>query len=148
MNEDVFHLGIKALIRNKVGKILLLQVNLEKLTIKDRGAYWDIPGGRIQRSSTVEETLKREIEEETGILEIANIKQVAMVLSNIRIPLKDGGDLGLILSIYECQIPESSEKLITISDEHVAWEWFEPKEAAKLLSVKYPKEFTEIVACL
>lgn len=29
--EDVFHLGIKALIRNQKGEVLLMQVNLAKL---------------------------------------------------------------------------------------------------------------------
>lgn len=148
MNEDVFHLGIKALIRNKAGKILLLQVNLEKLTIRDKGAYWDIPGGRIHRGSTVEETLRREIEEETGITNVTSIKPLTMVMGNIRIPLKDGTDLGLILAINECTIPEDSENSIVISDEHIAYNWFEPIEAAKLLEVKYPKQFTEIVANL
>ena len=58
--EDSYHLGVKALIRNERGEILLLKVNVAKLrnaTI----AYWDIPGGRVQRGDTVETTLHREI---------------------------------------------------------------------------------------
>lgn len=44
MSEDIFHLGIKALIRNNDGKILLLQVNPQKLRGKQTD-YWDLPGG-------------------------------------------------------------------------------------------------------
>ena len=64
MSEDIFHLGIKALIRNKHGEILLLHVDPAAVGGKE---YWDIPGGRVQRGHGVEETLRREIEEETGI---------------------------------------------------------------------------------
>jgi len=138
--EDKFHLGIKALIRNSKGEILLLKVNKEKLKGFTGEAYWDIPGGRIQKDSTIEETLKREVEEEIGISEITNIKPFAMVLSKIRIPQGDDS-VGLILGAYFCEIPENSE--IKLSDEHTEAKWFTTLEASKLLEVKYPVEFTE-----
>ena len=81
MNEDIFNLGIKAIIKNSEGKILLLRVNLDQLQVKDKGAYWDIPGGRIHKGSTVEETLKREVEEETGITAIKSHKQTVRTSS-------------------------------------------------------------------
>lgn len=145
MNEDVFHLGIKALIRNQEGNILLLRVNLEQLKTKDLGAYWDIPGGRIQKDSSVEETLKREVEEETGLTTIKSFKKLDAALSNIRIPQGDS-TLGLILFIYICDV--DGYENITISEEHTEYKWFEPKEAAQLLEVKYPKEFVNVVASL
>jgi len=138
--EDKFHLGIKALIRNSKGEILLLKVNKEKLKGFEGDAYWDIPGGRIQKGSTVEETLKREIEEEIGISEIKNIKPFSMVLSKIRIPQGDDS-VGLILGTYTCEIPESAN--INLSEEHTEAKWFSSDEASKLLEVKYPIEFTE-----
>lgn len=136
--EDVFHLGIKALIRNASGEILLLKVNPAKLkgTIKE---YWDIPGGRVQRGDTVEQTLRREVAEETGVTDIEDIQPLAMVLSNIRIPLQPE-DVGLILSVFTCSIRPDTP--ITLSDEHIDLGWFAPKEAAQLLQVKYPQEFT------
>lgn len=138
--EDIFHLGIKALIRNSAGQILLLKVNKVKLKGYQGEAYWDIPGGRIQKDSTVDETLKREVEEEIGVKEISNIKPFSMVLSKIRIP-QNNGSAGLILGAYTCQIPENIE--IKISDEHTEYKWFSPTEASKLLEVKYPIEFTQ-----
>jgi len=143
MNEDIFHLGIKAIIRNPEGKILLLRVNLEKLTIKNKGAYWDIPGGRIHKGSTIEETLKREIQEETGILEVYSFNKLDMVLSNIRIPQVDGS-FGLILGIYVCDVGNIDK--IIISDEHTEYGWFNPQEVAGLLQVKYPPEFCEKIS--
>jgi 8-oxo-dGTP diphosphatase len=146
MNEDTFHLGIKALIRNKSGKILLMKVNKTVLKGYNGETYWDIPGGRIQKDGTVEDTLRREIEEETGILDVSNIKPINMVLSKIRIPLDENNNVGLILSIYSCEIPEDAE--IKLSDEHSEYGWFLPEEASKLLAFKYPEEFTSIVADL
>ena len=142
--EDCYHLGIKALIQNGDGKILLLKVNPSKLHGEQR-EYWDIPGGRVQRGDSVEDTLRREILEETGLASIKVVKQLAMVLSKLRIP-QETSDVGIILAIYLCEMV--SDTTIKLSDEHIALGWFTAKEAADLLQVKYPKEFTEQVAAL
>ena len=142
--EDTFHLGIKALIRNSEGKILLLKVNPAKLRGLNK-PYWDIPGGRIQRGDSIEQTLLREIAEETGLNEVEDIRPLVMVLSNLRIPLKPK-DVGLIPSVYTCTISPTAK--ITLSDEHTELGWFMPKQASELLRVKYPPEFTSKVAAL
>lgn len=141
--EESYHLGIKGLIRDRKGKILLLKVNPAKLNGK--ADYWDLPGGRVQKGDSIEDTFKREIAEEISIDEIEDVKPLAMVLSNIRIPVGDDS-VGLILGIYQCKILDGSD--IKISDEHIAFDWFEPRKAAKLLEVKYPPEFCEIIALL
>lgn len=138
MNEDIFQLGIKALITNDRGQILLLKVNVEQLQ-NTKEPYWDIPGGRIHRGDSIEDTLKREVAEETGITSIRAIKHHSMVLSKIRIPAGES-DTGLILSVYECVVGES---VISLSEEHTEYAWFSREEAADLLKVKYPAEFTE-----
>jgi len=148
MGEDLFHLGVKALIVNGAGQVLLLKVNPEQLKgISGNSAnYWDLPGGRIHRGASVKETLVREVEEELGVRDLTVLRPIGMVLSNIRIPLRDGSDVGLVLSVYECCMSENA--VLTISSEHLSYEWFTVKEAAKLLAVKYPKEFCEQVANL
>lgn len=140
MQEDTFHLGIKALLRNNKGEILLLKVNPAKLN-GGKKDYWDLPGGRVQKGSSVIETLRREVQEETGITEIYEITPFTMILSNIRIPLREGGDVGLILSVYTCEVAPDTP--IALSQEHIASRWFRPVEAAELLRVKYPPEFTD-----
>lgn len=145
MNEDNFHLGVKALIQNKKGEILLLKVNVKMLKHYSGDAYWDIPGGRIQKGGTVDATLKREVFEETGIDNVIVTKPFAMVLSNIRIPMGDSS-VGLILSSYLCNIDENAQ--IKLSDEHVEFGWFLPSHAAELLKVKYPTEFVEKISSL
>src|ERR1044072_2703168 len=143
--EDVFHLGIKALIRSHEGKILLMQVNPAKLNGGQKD-YWDLPGGLVQKGDSVDDTLKREGLEETGIAHITDIRPVSMVLSNIRIPLGGHESVGLILSIQTCTIPDGVT--VALSDEHIAYGWFTPKGASKLLRVKYPEDFCEAIAAL
>jgi 8-oxo-dGTP diphosphatase len=138
--EDTYHLGIKALIQNPQGQILLLKVNPAKLKGNQHGTYWDIPGGRVQRGSTVEQTLARELAEETGITTIKDSRPFAMILSKIRIPLEPH-DVGLILSAYLCEVGEAAD--IKLSDEHIDYQWFSPGEAAAALQIKYPTEFTD-----
>lgn len=148
MNEDIFHLAMKAIIRNADGKILLVKVNPKELkeTADWHGeAYWDIPGGRLKKGGSAEETLMREVAEETGISNFKSIQPFAMTLANIRIPV--GNDtVGLVLSTYLCELGDVQE--MKISPEHVDAEWFSPHEAAELLSFKYPQEFTEKIAKL
>ena len=142
MSEEVFHLGVKALIRNQAGKILLLRVNPEELH-GDRQSHWDLPGGRVQVGEPVEATLRREVAEETGITQLAIEKPMGMVLSNIRIPNGPAASYGLILSVYECSVPEGSP--VELSFEHTAFDWVTVARAAKLLEFKYPPEFRALL---
>lgn len=57
--------GVKAFLKNKEGKFLLLKRNMEKYG--DVKGTWDIVGGRINPGTTLEENLAREIVEETQL---------------------------------------------------------------------------------
>lgn len=138
MSIQLFHIGIKALCKNNEGKYLLLQVNPKKLS-GDQPAYWDIPGGRIEENGTVEETLKRELKEELGLYMTGKPEFFTAVVANIKIPTDDG-EVGLVLMIYTLQFKDNAD--IKISDEHISYEWVEPKVAAERLAHKYPVEFT------
>jgi len=144
MKEKIYHLGIKALIRNEEGKILLLKVNQAKFKNPHPEDFWDIPGGRVLNGHTIEETLTREVEEETGITSLVAVNHLDTVLSNIEIPLENGEYAGLLLSIYDCWIEGSVD--IHLSEEHTEYDWFSPAQAAILLSYKYPVVFTEILS--
>lgn len=142
--EDTYHLGVKALIRSKNGEILLLKIDTKELTKNKYGAYWDLPGGRVHKGISPQETLQREIEEETGLQHVSIGESLGMGLANIRIPLPDGQEVGLILSVYECSIPPSAD--IILSSEHTSYEWCAPKTAAVYLATKFPPELCRLVA--
>jgi len=136
--EKLFQIGVKALITNAKGEILVLDSG--DWHLKNQTRHWDIPGGRVQEGQTILETLQREVEEETGIKKISQPQFFTAVVSNFKdIPI-DGHQVGLILMIYTVKIPQNGK--ITLSDEHSGYEWVGSKEAAKRLAYKYPPEFT------
>ena len=145
MSEKLFHVGLKGLITNQEGKILLLKADVSGHKI-NTNAYWDIPGGRIQKGQTVNQALKREIKEETGISDIGIPKLMTTVISNHEIPINDAQTAGLVLMIYKLQIKNSAK--IRISSEHTAYEWVASAVAAKRLAHKYPPEFCKAIAKL
>ncbi|HKU18174.1 MAG TPA: NUDIX domain-containing protein [Candidatus Saccharimonadales bacterium] len=146
--EDVFHLGIKGLITNQKGEVLLLQANPAEIHgANDGKTYWDLPGGRIKRGESVEATLAREIAEETGITQLTRIKPLGMTLSNLRLHVHGHSDtVGLVLAVYECDVPKGSE--VQLSHEHIGYEWVSKQRAAKLLRTKFSKEFCDLLATL
>lgn len=138
--EKLFWVGIKALIENDEGKFLLLySPGWKQQSIKP---HWDIPGGRIEEGQTAQEALKREVEEETGVVSIENSDFFTSVISRHEIDL-EGCTIGLVLMIYKVKIPENSR--IKLSDEHTEFEWVDKKEAAKRLAHKYSPEFTGLL---
>lgn len=136
--EKLFYVGIKGLIVSN-GKYLLLKASTRNHLEKTE-PYWDIPGGRIEEGASAEETLKREVEEETGISLVTGIRFFTAVISKHEIPLDSGRKAGLVLMVYEAQIPAGST--IKLSPEHTEYDWTDPKEAADRLSNKYPEHFT------
>jgi ADP-ribose pyrophosphatase YjhB (NUDIX family) len=61
----MLQVGVKAVLRNADGKVLLLKRSSKKYG-KTQGS-WDIPGGRIDAGSSLTDNLKREILEEVGL---------------------------------------------------------------------------------
>jgi 8-oxo-dGTP diphosphatase len=137
----LFNVGIKGLVENAEGKILVLKSSLKGHRLPTK-VYWDIPGGRIEEGEQILEVLKREIEEETGITKIHGPELFTVVISNHEIPFEDK-ILGLVLIVYKVNIPKNSK--IKLSDEHTAYEWVDKAEAAKRLGHKYPAEFTQLL---
>ena len=138
--EDLFNLGIKALIQNANGQILLLKPNPAQFTSTSESSEWDLPGGRIHRASTIEKTLKREVKEETGIDNVEIKQLIGSTLVNRRIGTGEAS-VGLILFIYECTVPNTPE--INLSDEHLNFKWFSKEEAENHLSKIFPIHFIE-----
>lgn len=145
--SKLFYVGIKALIKNERGEILVLKASLRDHS-KGAEPYWDIPGGRIDEGESPLETLHREIVEETGITQVSKEAFYTAVISHHQVPVDktdpDSKKAGLALMIYTVEIPPHST--ILLSPEHVAYEWLSAPEAAKRLTNKYPAEFTDILA--
>ena len=130
MIEDTFHLGVKALLFNPAGKVLLLEREHS-----GKKLYWDLPGGRLQTGETAKATLLREVKEETGLEITGDITPFASVFTDIRIAVGDS-NVGLIYAIFCCPLSVAFEP--RLSDEHINFGWFTPSEASQKLRLQYP----------
>lgn len=146
MTHRLFFVGIKGLIRNSKGEILLLLADVTGFRDGSE-PYWDLPGGRIEEGDDEEATLRKEIREETGVTELRSMMYLHSVISSHIIPIKDSDRMaGLVLRIWQVEIPDDS--VVTISEEHTDYEWVIPSEAAERLKNKYPVDFCEFIGKL
>ncbi len=122
-NEQLYHIGVKAIIYNPNNHILIL-----KRSGRD---YWDLPGGRIQEGERVQDTLYREIREETGLMALDDIISHGLYLTSIKFPVNDQ-TIGLIFYYHTCRI--TKEAPIILSPEHSEFRWTRVEEARSLLS--------------
>lgn len=106
MNNNKMDFGVKALIL-KDNKFLAMHNNGVKEDL------WELPGGRMEFGETAEETLKREIMEETGLL----VKPIKL-LDTWNLMLRENYQIAGI--IYLCELEEGEVKL---SAEHDAYKW-------------------------
>ena len=133
MTEQLFQIGIKAIIRNDENQILLLKN-------KD---YWDIPGGRIDQSEDIETTLLRELNEEIGVNHIAQ-KQLWNVVKSVK-QLPYGNMMtSLMLIIYRVQLP--ADQIPHSCEPGTTLHWVSTEEASDHLKNKYPGSFCQAIA--
>lgn len=143
MAEQLFQIGIKGLIRNDRGEILLLAIR----KWGGNEAHWDLPGGRMEPGEQFVDTLRRELKEEIGVDYPGEPKFLSTVLSNITIPVGDER-IPLILMAYEVILPANSDIVLGEDEAEEEFGWFKPIDAAEKLARKYPPEFCEIVTKL
>ena len=101
-----------AVIRRKDGKILIAQRPADHML----GGLWEFPGGKLESGETLEEALRREIEEETSlIIEVGNpLCSVKHAYSHFRITLH----------AFECRPVRGRAR----AHEHAALRWVRPSE--------------------
>lgn len=136
MSEDRFHLGVKAIIRNNEGKVLLL----EKQRRNKPETFWDLPGGRMNRGESMVATLERELQEEVSLHQLPHVTFLGMHLTKVRISQADC-DVGLILALYAVDSPVDFRPVL--SDEHCNFGWFDRDAAVGVLQPQYPVELIE-----
>ncbi len=117
--DTLFLIGPRATIYNtKTHKVLLLQRN-------DGNNVWEIPGGKRENNEDIVNALKREVQEETGlIINEYKIVYVSPIFENHPV-LKPFLNIG-----YLCLVDNSD---VVISDEHIDYKWVSVEELANYL---------------
>ena len=114
--DTLFLIGPRATIYNtKTHKVLLLQRN-------DGNNIWEIPGGKRENNEDIVNALKREVQEETGlIINEYKLVYVSPIFENHPF-LKPFLNIG-----YLCFVENSD---VVISDEHLDYKWVSLEELA------------------
>ncbi|MBI2426917.1 MAG: NUDIX domain-containing protein [Candidatus Kerfeldbacteria bacterium] len=117
-----FQVGLKAVIANPEGKILLIK----RASTNTIAGYWDIPGGRMDFGEGLEAGLKREIKEEAGL----DLATIAAPLSVTTFHPKVNPDVQIVRMIFWCTV--ASHNNVKLSEEHSEYGWFDLLDALKL----------------
>ncbi len=110
--------------KEKTGEIRFL---LLKRTV-ETGGFWQPMTGGVEKEETLEQAIKREAEEETGVTNILNIINTEC---NYEFEVNEKN---YIEYIYGAEVPIESK--IILSDEHTEFKWVDEKGAFELL--KWP----------
>ena len=102
--------------------------------------HWDFPKGHIEAGEREEETVKREIAEETGIKDIVIIKgfreQIKYFFRDTYDKKKNASWIFKVVAFY---LAETATKGVKISFEHKGFKWLPYKEAMEQLTFKNAK---------
>mgnify|MGYP001589609064 CR=1 FL=1 len=122
--------GIIFLEENK--KRLYLLLEYERINDKEgKHKYWDFPKGHIEKKESEEDTLLREIKEETNLTNLEIIKSFKKSIKYFFI--KDNKFINKEVVYY---LLKSSSKNVKISFEHSNYKWSEFNEALELIGFK------------
>jgi ADP-ribose pyrophosphatase YjhB (NUDIX family) len=138
MVEERFQIGVKALVKDTSGNILVCRTSGAD-EHEERHDKWDMPGGRIEKGEMIDEALRRELKEELRITDIKVEGLHEAVISKVRI--SSGNETyGLCLLVYNCKLPTQELGLGKGSEEY---KWASKTEIKGLLSHKYPGKFLD-----
>ena len=110
------------------------------LLLQYEAKHWDFPKGNIEAGETDHQTVKREIEEETGIKDIELIKDFK---ENIQYYFKFNNEL--INKTVVFYLAKTKTKEVKISFEHIGFEWLPYDKALEKLTFKNAKKILENV---
>ncbi len=121
----------------KINQHVLLKNSANKILILKQDGKWMLPGGRIEEGAvSVEEELRREIKEETGIEDVVIEGVLDTGISSTKETL---------LITYKASVKSDQE--VKISDEHTDYAWVD-KESVNDYEFHYQDVKQKIIGCL
>jgi len=107
-----------------------------------KGGHWDFPKGHVEKGENKIDTVKREVEEETGFKDIKIIDGFKTYIKYFFRDYEDPQKTAFkIVDFYLAQVaPEAQAK---ISWEHIGFEWLPYNKALGRITYKKSKEVLE-----
>ena len=125
----------KTLVLNAAGEILILR---RSATDNRRPLQWDLPGGQLEAGESLEEGVKREVLEETGL----QVEGTHILYSKTEYRKWKEGEASVVFLLYASHATSDS---VTVSDEHDHYAWKRIQEALPLFEYPLHIEFLAYV---
>lgn len=124
-------------VEKSAGAIIFYRADkkIEYLLLHHQWGHWDFPKGNIEKGEKLEETVKREVKEETGI---EDIKFTPSFKESIKYFYKLKGKNVFKIVIF--LLAETKTKEVKISWEHIGFKWLPYGEILEQLTFKNAKE--------
>ena len=120
-NPQNFHIAVKAVIVKDDKALVLKEVG--------RFSGFDLPGGKIDENESIEEALKRELDEELGLKEFT----VGSLLYVYERQDYKKENINLMLVFYQVF---AGDFKITLSEEHTQYEWISIQDVLEMAEKK------------
>jgi bis(5'-nucleosidyl)-tetraphosphatase len=140
-----FEKSIGAVLFRREGNDILYLILQHPLDSKEE--YWNFPKGHVEKGETWEETLRREVKEETGIKSLKIISNFYVsnryfyrAKGNEKIKRKKSKKGINIFKIVTYYLAKTKIEKIKISDEHIDGTWVGYNEAMKMLTYEQSKK--------
>jgi bis(5'-nucleosidyl)-tetraphosphatase len=99
------------------------------LLLKYPAGHWDFPKGNIEEGEVPEQTMVREVREETGLVNVVPVKGFRKVIEYFY--KRDGRKIHKEVTFF---LAESKEDRVVLSFEHREYAWLTYEEALKLVT--------------
>lgn len=123
--------------RVEKGKPLYLLLHYPSGT-KSKEEYWDLPKGHIEEGEKEQETVRREIREETGLSDVEFLEGFR---EEIHYWFQFGAEK--ISKTVVFYLVKTRQERVVISSEHLGFQWLGFQEAQEKLTYKNAKEILQ-----
>ena len=122
-------------LENKEVRYLLLHYPFSSKAKKE---YWDLPKGHIEEGESEEDTARREVAEETGLKDVE-------IFSDFRQEIHYRFQAGKqnISKTVVFYLAKTSQKEVTISSEHIGFQWLGYKDAIEKLTYANERQLVQ-----
>lgn len=122
--------------------------NTYYLLLRYEGKHWDFPKGHIEKGESYQQTVAREVEEETGIKDIRIIPGFSHAIRYFfrqyreKVSEKDRrkGKTPWVFKMVKFFLAETQTKEVVLSPEHTEYKWLDYASALKRLTHKNAKD--------
>jgi 8-oxo-dGTP diphosphatase len=132
MSQKPFVLSVRAVVRNDVGECLAIR---RSAASRHDPGRWEIPGGKSEPGESIEESILREVAEETG-LQVELTRVVGATESELE-------NKRIAYLILEARVIRGS---LQLSDEHDAYRWLSRPRFAEADFAPHYRDFVAAYA--